>query len=180
MKMADNQYDPRRFRLVKSPARESITAAQFEDTGTLQRSLFPSPKAGLMIFVYFPDVSEIELRQTFEFSRASFVMELRTSPRFDIGRLNREQAFQIFSKQNTTYLDLTSEWMGKSNTNGLLESFVSFMRTHKPSFERPFVFLMNRRESDEAFIRCVVETVANFTAVPSEVYEVPHFSSGPT
>ena len=162
------------LQLVRSPRRAEISVQDFQEPGT-QGMLFPLPRHGLLIFIHFPDVTEEEFRATLEHAKPSFVLELRSSPRFDIGKLNRQLAFQVFVSQNTTYLDLTSSLMGKIDSEAVLSSLRKFLQKTKPSFDRPVVFLMNRTESDEGFIESVLDTVSSFGSPASEVYEVPRF-----
>ena len=142
-----------------------------------QGLLFPLSRHGLVIFIYFPDVTEEEFRDTLEHARPSFILELRTSPRFDIGRLNRQMAFQAFRKQNAAYLDLTSPLMGKVDREFILSSVRRFLDTTRPSFDRPVVFLTNRMECGNDFRDRVLEIVTSLDSRASEVYEVPRFVS---
>src|SRR6267154_686780 len=73
-----------------------------------QSNLFPAPRPGLLIFVYFPEVGEDEFRNVLQFAKPSSILELRNTPRFDIGRLNRQTVFQYFDREHATYVDLTS------------------------------------------------------------------------
>ena len=68
--------------------------------------------------------------------------------------------------------------MGKHNMGDVLSSLKKFLEITKPSFDRPVVFLINRNESDENFIKSVLETVTSFSSAPSEIYEVPKFIDG--
>jgi len=166
-----------RLQVVYPPRRAKISADDFQEPAS-QRMLFPLPRHGLLIFMHFPNVTEEEFRETLRHARPSFVLELRSSPRFDIGGLNRRLAFQAFQNQNTTYSDLTSSLMGKLDMGAVLSNLKNFLETTKPSFDRPVVFLMNRSESDENFMNRVLETVTSFSSAPSEIYEVPKFIAG--
>ena len=130
--MAEGTTRPR-LQIAHAPKRANISAEDFQEPAS-QRMLFPLPRQGLLIFILFPDVTEEEFRETLEHARPSFVLELRSSPRFDIGRLNRRLAFQVFASQNTTYLDLTSSLMGKIDGEAVLSSLKKFLQTTKPSF----------------------------------------------
>ncbi len=174
--MAEETKRPR-LQVVYPPKRTKICAKDFQEP-TLQRMLFPLPRHGLLIFMHFPDVTEEEFRETLQSARPSFVLELRLSPRFDIGRLNRRLAFQVFQSQNATYSDLTSSLMGKLDFGAVLSHLKEFLERTKPSFDRPIVFLMNRSESDENFMKRILDTVTSFSSAPSEVYEVPRFIAG--
>lgn len=177
--MAEETKRPR-LQIIYPPKRAKIFAKDFQQPAALQRMLFPLPRHGLLIFMHFPDVTEEEFRETLQHARPSFVLELRFSPRFDIGRLNRQLAFQAFQSQNTIYSDLTSSLMGKLDFGAALSSLKKFLETTKPSFDRPIVFLMNRSESDENFMKRILDIVTSFSSAPSEVYEVPRFIAGST
>ncbi len=176
--MAEETKRPR-LQLIYPLKRAKIFPKDFQKP-TLQRMLFPLPRHGLLIFMHFPDVTEEEFRETLKHAKPSFVLELRFSPRFDIGRLNRRLAFQAFKSHNTTYSDLTSSLMGKLDFGAVLSSLKKFLETTKPSFDRPIVFLMNRSESDENFMKRILDTVTSFSSAPSEVYEVPRFIASST
>lgn len=171
--MASETSGPK-LHLVHSRRRMEVSAEDFYAPGS-QELLFPLPRNGLLIFVHFPDVTEEEFRATLEHAKPAFVLELRSSPRFDIGRLNRQLAFQVFRSQNTTYLDLTSSLMGKADGEAVLARLKEFLQTAKPTFERPVVFLLNRSESSAGLVSGVLDAVTTFRSVASQVYEVPKF-----
>lgn len=165
-----------KLEIVRGRRRAEVTPEDFLEPGP-QGLLFPLPRHGLVIFIHFPDVTEEEFRDTLEHARPSFILELRASPRFDIGRLNRHLAFQTFQRQNAAYLDLTSALMGKVDLEFMLSSVRRFLDTTRPSFDRPVVFLTNRMECGSDFMDRVLEIVTSFDSRASEVYEVPRFVS---
>ena len=162
------------LRVVYPPKRSKILPEDFQEPA-LQYMLFPTHRQGVLIFMHFPDVTEEEFRDTLRHANPSFVLELRFSPRFDIGRLNRRLAFQTFQKHNTTYSDLTSSLMSHIDLDEVLISLKNFLETVNPSFDRPIVFLMNRNEFDESFMQNILQTVSSFSSAPSNVYEVPKY-----
>jgi hypothetical protein len=164
------------LRIVRAFRRLGILPEDFQQPKS-QGMLFPMPKQGLLIFVNFPDVTEAEFRQTLEYAKPSLIIELRSSPRFDIGTFNRQLAFQSFRRQNATYVDLTSSFMG-NDKDAVLSNLRKFLEASKPSFESPVVFLFSRAESDDDFRRKVWQTVTNFNAAATDVYEVPKMVAG--
>lgn len=175
--MAEDTTKPR-LQLVRGRKRAEIRPEDFREPAPApQGVLFPLPRHGLLIFIHFPDVTEEEFRNTLEQARPSFILELRASPRFDIGKLNRQLAFQTFRKQDAAYLDLTSSLMGKVDLESVLSSIRRFLDTTRPSFDRPIVFLMNRMESGGDFTDRVLDIMTRFDSKASEVYEVPRFVS---
>jgi hypothetical protein len=165
-----------KLRIIRPFKRLGILPEDFQQPKS-QGMLFPMPKHGLLIFINFPDVTETEFQHTLEYARPSLILELRSSPRFDIGTFNRQLAFQSFRNQNATYMDLTSSLMGRNDRNAVLSNLRKFLETSKPSFDRPVVFLFSRAESDDDFRRQVWTTVSSFNSAATEVYEVPRISA---
>ena len=125
--------------------------------------------------MYFPTVTEREFLQTLEYAEPSYVLEFRSAPRFDIGKLTRQLAFQAFSDHGSTYIDLASSLMGRHDTAALLGDLWRFFENMHCGFERPIMFLINPRELSEEFTAKIVETVSSFNAGPAVIYEVPRF-----
>jgi hypothetical protein len=165
-----------RFRLIRANQRVSIDAADFYSIGP-QNSLFPSAKKGLLIFVYFSEVTEKEFLETLEYAQPSFVLELRTTPRFDIGQLNRQQAFQQFEHQKCSYIDLTSSLMGQSDPNHILIEVRNFLQKAKPSLIRPLMILLNRGEGYEMIARRILQDIGEYYSGEPEVFEIPRFTN---
>lgn len=170
----DDETPKARLQLVRRPRRVEIQPEDFIEPSA-QGTLFPIPRRGLLILVQFPDVSEQEFRETIEYAKPSFVVELRSSPRFDIGRMNRQLAFQVFQRQNATYLDLTSTMMGELDRDELFQNLRKFFQGGKSTFDRPVAFLINRSEADDGFVRKLIDMAGSFAPAPSVVYEVPRF-----
>jgi hypothetical protein len=128
-----------------------------------------------MIFIRFPDVTEQEFSETLKGAMPSYVIELRATPRFDIGRLNRHLAFQVFKYLNITYMDLTSTLMGNIDSEALIYKLREFLQDSKPKFDRPIIFLVNRIESGEDLVSRVLAAISAVGAGPKYVFEVPRF-----
>ncbi len=162
-----------RFRLIRSNERAAIDANDFYQIGP-QNNLFPQMKEGLFIFVYFPEVTEREFLDTLKYAQPSLVLELRRTPRFDIGRLNRQQAFKQFEHQKCSYIDLTSTLTGQNDPNKILSEVSSFLQRAKPSVMRPIMFLLNRGEGDEVIAERILQDIGKYYSGKPEVYEIPH------
>lgn len=169
--MTDQTKRPK-LRLVQAPHRAPVNEKDFLEPGP-QTGLFPSVKPGLFVFVFFPDITEQEFRDTVAYSQPALVMELRKAPRFDIGRLNRREAFQIFAHHHSTYVDLTSASMGKVDGDDIISSVTEFLRVKRPAFDRPIMFLLDHADSAHALTNKILEAVKPSA---SEVCEVPRFS----
>src|SRR6266404_1012444 len=160
-----------RLHIVRAPQRTPIAPDDFRDPRT-QGTLFPSPRQGLLVFVYFPEVTEDEFRYALEYAKPSYVLELRSAPRFDIGTLNRQSAFGAFERQQARYLDLTSTFMGKIDMEGAIGSLQAFLSSNRPKIERPIMFLVSRSEINEQFTRRIYDAVTISGAAVSEIYEI--------
>lgn len=169
-----NETARTKLHIVPQSRRTVLSPEDFIEPGA-QGMLFPTPRKGLMIFMYFPDITEQEFTETLRHAAPSYVIELRTSPRFDIGNMNRHLAFQAFQYQNIKYLDLTSLLMGSGNSELLVLRLREFLQTRPPKLDMPIVFLVNRVESDEGLVARVLETFSTFTIGPKYTIQVPSF-----
>jgi len=168
------QGNPGRLHLVPRWHRAKIERKDFIAEGA-QGELFPTRRPRMVIFIHFPDVTEQEFREIVEFAEPSYVIELRASPRFDIGGLDRKSAFQAFEKKRITYLDMTSTSMGTVDSDALLNNFSQFLRASRPAFEKPIVFLTSQPEEAKGVPQRVLEACLQFGLKPDSVYEVPRF-----
>jgi Lon protease-like protein len=105
------------------------------------------------------------------------VIELRTSPRFDIGGFTRQDAFQAFKVQNINYCDLTSSTMGATRAEEALDVLRKFLREARIKFDRPIVFLVDRAELNPDVIGRVMQALTEYSPEPKIVFEVPHFEN---
>jgi hypothetical protein len=141
-----------------------------------QSSLFPEPRAGVVVFVCFPDIKETEFISLLEYARPSFVIDLRLVPRFDVGRLNRERAFQLFDAAGTKYVDLTGILVNGASPEDVLKSFRDLVKDSSFDLRRPVVFVLSRRETSVAGDIEVLETLAASGKHAKEVVKVPCFA----
>ncbi len=93
------------FKLIRKPQRVAPTEEQFVEPAS-QSLLFPVRSKDLLIFVVFPLANEEDFTAPLEFARPAAILELRRSPRFDFGRMNRQLAFQWFESLHSRYYDL--------------------------------------------------------------------------
>lgn len=169
-----NESSRPKFEVIRTPLRKRIEIDDLLEFAH-QADLFPRPKKGLLVFVYFPDVTEQEFRTVLMYSKPGQVLELRSAPRFDIGSLDRQIAFQLFSEQGSTYIDLTSSSMGLSCQDTLLNSLRSYLTNSRLSAERPVMILMNSADSSNVskpIRRLISSVLPEFTSL----FEVPRFT----
>ena len=166
------------LQIVPKRTRSELKREDFEAPITgAQTNLFPSSRPGMLIFVYFPEVTEDEFRKALEFSKPSVVLELRTTPRFDIGRLDRRTVFQSFDRDHTRYLDLTS-WQGDDQQpSDLLGKIKDAFKRDSIRFDRPVMFLLNSYNAPRGFSAQVIDLVSSIKKSKPEVFAVPQYIS---
>jgi len=134
----------------------------------VQVALFPRITKTLAVFVAFPGISETEFAAALESSRPTFVFELRVCPRFDIGRLNRREAFQWFQKINAQYMDVSSAAASSNHLDLILALRNIF--THL-ELTGPLMFLTDN--PSDAISDEITGALAHLSAKTWEVCQVP-------
>jgi hypothetical protein len=172
----------RKFQVIKTKKR---TIPRPEDflAPEHQANLFPTPRRGLMVFVYFPDVTEEEFRAALEYARPSSIVELRPAPRFDIGTLNRKTAFHAFQNHNSTYIDLAlpgnktfDPGVDAIGMNGMVWQCKAVLKDSRMNLGRPLMFLMNKSDAEQGLSSALRQLVSALLPDYNELFEVPHFS----
>jgi hypothetical protein len=74
----------------------------------IQGTLFPFPDSRSLVFSRFSDVSQNQFISLLANLRPAFIVDLRRVPRFDVGRMNRQIAFEHFMKNDCVYVDLST------------------------------------------------------------------------
>jgi len=74
-----------------------------------QAALFTGPRSASAVFVSFSRLTEADFINALEYARPTLIFELRSCPRFDVGRLNRRAAFQRFEATHSRYFDLCAD-----------------------------------------------------------------------
>lgn len=142
-----------------------------------QTNLFPAPRPGMLIFVYFPEVSEDEFRKVLEFSKPSAVFELRSTPRFDIGKLNRKTVFQYFDNQHTKYVDLASWTPSAKSDSSVLDEVAHVFKKNDVGLDRPIVFLLNSYNAPSGLPHQIIKLVSSMRKSSPEIFSVPQFTT---
>ena len=173
-----NKNPKPQLRVVPKRHRSELKVQDFQaPVSGAQTNLFPSPRSGMLIFVYFPEVTEDEFRKALEFSKPSVVLELRTTPRFDIGRLDRKTVFQCFDRDHTKYLDLTSWGTNDRGPSDLLGEIKEAFKKDSIRFDRPVMFLLNSFNAPRGFSAEIIDLVSSLKKTKPEVFAVPQFVS---
>jgi hypothetical protein len=168
-----------RLQVVPKADRKEVKAHDFcAPLAGAQANLFPAPRPGMLIFVYFPEVTEDEFRKALEFSKPSAVFELRNTPRFDIGKLNRKTVFQYFDRQHTKYVDVTSCTPKDGSDVSVLDEVADVFKNDCLRLDRPVMFLLNSYNAPSGFSRQIIELVSVMKKISPEVLSIPQFVAG--
>jgi hypothetical protein len=173
--MKDDGPKPR-LEIVPKVNRSEITPRDFLTPAVAQSNLFPSARPGMLIFVYFSDVTEDEFRKTLEFAKPRAVVELRHTPRFDVGSLNRQTVFNFFAREHTAYFDLTS-WREKQDEDDLLVQIKEVIERDLTGLNGPVMFLLGSHRGSDLLPQQIVDLVCSVKKTPPDVFAVPHFRS---
>lgn len=137
------------LRVVSSKRRTLLSAEMFRPA-ELQPSLFDNEAPWTIVFACVPDLPEGVFSEMVRLSEPSFVFDLRLAPRFDLGSLNRERAFELFDQVHATYVDATSPLMSGVNREEVIAMLIRRLPAAGIQARRPVVFLYGRSESSLA------------------------------
>lgn len=137
----------------------------------MQQSLFLSEKARAIVFVCFPDVTEGEFVNAVEHVKPAAVVDLRKAPRFDIGKMSRHLAFEIFRRQGSLYIDLNSG--AGSSDDQLLFSIRNTIFAHRQK-GKPIMFLVSATQSSSPPLLDFIVECFKGTDEAWEILQVPH------
>jgi hypothetical protein len=141
-----------------------------------QTTLFVNENPSLLLFINFEEVSESDFRTTLSGARPKFLFDLRRVPRFDLGRLNRKQAFSLFSKAGTRYLDLSRRLHVEAATANIDPGFAAHLvvDASNQAFDGgPAAFLVDAQQFDETNISRLVEALPTNKGTAWDVLRVP-------
>jgi len=167
---------PARLTLIPGRKRVAVNRDSFRpvEAGP-QESLFPDSRQGMVVFVCFPDVQEGEFVGLMEHARPSFVIDFRTVPRFDVGRLNRSRAFDLFEATGARYVDLTGILVHGASRDDVMRSFDELLASSSFDLFRPVIFLLSRPETSVATDAEVLKALAASGKRAKEVMQVPAY-----
>ena len=141
-----------------------------------QTTLFANRNPSLLLFVNFEEVSESDFKAILSGARPKFLFDLRRVPRFDLGGLNRRQAFSLFSKAGTRYLDLSRRLNAEGETTIFDPGFAAQLianSSNQAFIDGPAAFLVDAQQFDEANIGRLIKSLPSNKPTPWDVLRVP-------
>jgi hypothetical protein len=138
-------------------------------------TLFANENPSLLLFINFEEISEGDFRTVLSGARPKVLFDLRRVPRFDLGSLNRKQAFSLFSKAGTRYFDLSRRPNVDApiDTDPGLDAHLIANASNQAFVGGPAAFLVDAQQFDEANISRLVEALPFNKAAPWDVLRVP-------
>jgi hypothetical protein len=162
------------LRLVHSRRRERVCPSAFlSEDAAAQISLFPQPKPGMVVFVHFSEIEDIEFIDVMNSAQPAHVFDMRLVPRFDTGILNRSRAFELFEKLHASYFDATAPLMTGADREAALRRLTDLLRSGRVDMRRPMVFLLASRERSIASDSDILSLLADAGKKAEEVLSYP-------
>jgi len=168
----------RHLRLLKSPERRPLQEADFTMSGqSAQAVLFPTPRPGIVLFVYMSDATEKEFRDALALARPRLVVELRRTPWLDIGGMDRQQVFECFDRVRAQYVDLAFPSGSASSRETFGNRLRALLRERQTEPMEPLMFLLGSKATVEDLPQRIVSTLSAGRRALPEIHEVPSFVS---
>jgi hypothetical protein len=142
----------------------------------VQTSLFPRAKAGVVLFVSFPAIGEREFIDVIERANPSYVFDLRLAPRFDVGQMTRQKAFDLFQSKQVHYVDMPFQVGVASDREQVWKKVRETLGRASFSLTRPVVFLLGHAASSLATDTEILTVLAEIGKSATEVVQVPNYA----
>lgn len=173
--MSQTKVKPNFLRLVDvKPTSDPIAPDNFARPAW-QTTLFASENPSLLLFINFEEVSESDFKTVLTGARLKFLFDLRRVPRFDLGSLNRRQAFSLFSKARIRYIDLSRALTNKaiSDSNPAFAAKLILDSSNETFIKGPVAFLVDSIQFGEGNISRLIEALPSDRSAPWDVLRVP-------
>jgi hypothetical protein len=146
-----------------------------------QSTLFANDNPSLLLFVNFEEINENDFTTVLSGARPKFLFDIRRVPRFDLGSLNRKQAFALFSMIKTRYIDLSVRVNHAEEATGEIDPVI-FAKlimdsSNLTTLQGPLAFLVDAQNFDESNISRLIGAVPSYGTSPWDVLRVPIYGS---
>lgn len=115
---------------------------------TTQGTLFPLSDTNALFFVDVARASASTFLRLIQRAQPQFVVDIRVTPRFDFGRLNRQRVFDVFQEWRCNYVDLGWRMKVESRKDArwnpvFLAREISELFTNEAALKGPVVLLFD-------------------------------------
>jgi hypothetical protein len=163
-----------RLRLVHSKTANPIRSREFFQTEVgPQTSLFAYPKPGMIVFVQFQSIKDVDFVDLLTEAQPAYVVDLRLAPRFDIGVLNRRLVFELFDKVRANYVDSTAVLMSGKDRETAIKAISELLHSSRVDLERPIVFILENMNNSAASDSEILAMLADAGKNAREILVVP-------
>lgn len=156
------------------------TAPLSEETFTRpawQNTLFANNNDSLVVFLNCDQVTDSDFLVTLNSCHPKTIFDVRQVPRFDLGRMSRRFAFDLFRKIGAQYIDLTSvHRLGASSSETSPATIGEAIQDAK-SFSRkniPAVVLVDSNQFSEDYISTLLDCLPTDGNEPWDVLRLPY------
>jgi hypothetical protein len=133
----------------------------------------------MIVFINVSELRGDDFADAIRYSEPSVVLDLRLAPRFDVGSLNRERAFELFHSIGTTYVDTTTPLMNGESREGAIQRIIRYIPTSGISARRTVVFLLGRNDQSSIASRSEMLALLCQSEKRLNVINIPELSVGP-
>lgn len=141
---------------------------------SVQIGLFPFGSRHTIIFVLIPGITEPEFLSLMQLAQPTFAVDLRPAPRFDIGRLTRQEVFQHFDQLRCKYLDpCPTLQLGVDDIRRWVAPALDAIRG---SEKRTIMFFVSVAQDTDALRRTVCDAIGCASG-EWQFFEVPNSTS---
>jgi len=130
----------------------------------------------VVVFVSFLQIEDQDFFEVMEYAQPSVILDLRVAPRFDLGKLTRSLAFQIFEQVKASYIDAASLVTTGDSHEAALNAIRQILASSRFDLSRPIVCLVGQPGSSVASDKEVLDLLAETGKKASEVVSVPSFA----
>jgi hypothetical protein len=172
--MAD-RHRPNFLRLVPS----STEAPRAPSSAQAQDSFLPSSNRDSLIILRWDASSLEDVMDVFELCKPKVIFDMRLSPTFDKGTLNRKRFFGLLDKYECNYVDLMGRMQAASVRDALLNPLLIASSTQRFLDDSmivstgPFVFVHDGDFVDDTYVTALAKALGNLANVSWQVYSVP-------
>lgn len=98
------------LKLIKGSVQQSAQTEIAKNEGQIssQSLLFPMVDPALLLFINITNLTSADFVSLLETARPMWLFDVRPTPRFDIDRMNRKLAFELFERNNIKYRDVAA------------------------------------------------------------------------
>ena len=157
------------FTLIKSSRRRQITEDSFPRP--LQAELFASYSDNVLIFVTLAKATNEEFLKALDHSKLGLIFDIRRFPRFDIGSLTRQKAFEEFDRRHIDYVDYACSWSDASGP----DFACPYLRPELHRLRGIIMFLLEDRLYTSEVERTIVEQCMVLTRKSWDVVRIPSY-----